>query len=115
MLNRLRMISFCKVSNVNSIKKSTAYKKSHQSKMTKVKLLIANDDGISAPGLHCLLKALYKLNNKYDIRVGSTESERSGSAHAFSFHMTTRQNHKNLNIFKFNLDVPKMAHTLIYQ
>lgn len=58
-------------------------------KMTKVKLLISNDDGITAPGLQSLLTALSN-QDKYDIRVGAPDSERSGCSHAFSAKFTSR-------------------------
>ena len=47
------------------------------------RILLTNDDGISAPGLAACAKALCAAGC-YDVRVAAPESECSGSGHAIT-------------------------------
>ena len=47
------------------------------------RILLTNDDGISAPGLAACAEALCAAGC-YDVRVAAPESERSGSGHAIT-------------------------------
>jgi 5'-nucleotidase len=51
--------------------------------------LVTNDDGVLAPGLAILAEALAELG---EVIVCAPETERSGSAHAISFHTHLRAN-----------------------
>jgi len=51
--------------------------------MLKLKILISNDDGIHAPGIHNLAE---KLAEKHDVFVVAPESEKSATAAAITLH-----------------------------
>lgn len=54
-----------------------------------LRILVSNDDGINAPGIYQLAKALSKLGR---VTVVSPESERSASGHSITMHKPLRSN-----------------------
>jgi hypothetical protein len=52
--------------------------------MAPARVLVSNDDGISAPGLRALVAALAKLGDSVEVFVCAPCEERSGQSHAIS-------------------------------
>ncbi len=52
----------------------------------KRRILITNDDGLDAPGLSTLVRALWQTG-LYDLRVVAPEKEQSGVGHALTLHV----------------------------
>jgi 5'-nucleotidase len=61
-----------------------------------MKILVTNDDGIHAPGIHCLAEALKKVG---EVAVVAPDRERSAVGHALTLHHPLRALHLGPNMF----------------
>lgn len=71
--------------------------------MARMHILLTNDDGIDAPGLHCLADA---LSPRHDLTVVAPDREQSGVSHALTLHrgMTPRETSRNGSPFGLAVD-----------